>query len=353
MAAAQSWSGAPEGEVSTAIVDVPLEFETLFAPELARALPPVPWVCQGLTIAPGRPTIICGIGGVGKSWFAQALMLAGACDVEFLGRFRCKPGMRSVYVDYEQGQYQTQQRFQLLAGAMGVKSLSALDRRIGYTWRPIPSWNVEPGKRNKACDSLCRYVDKLKLDLMIGDSVRACSPGTEENSSAASGPMDLATMVSAKTGVAIAFLDHSGKPGKDGQDRGVHNQRGHSSKTDACQTQLMLFANRGKPTLVSCRRGQLAAQPDWPEDFAFKLSVVNGGVALLPAAVEDCAEEDKRVRKDVTEELVLLLGAKPAHRANWYAERLETDPKTIRARLQSLEAEGIAIDDDGEWSLMP
>jgi hypothetical protein len=344
VAAAQSWSGAPEGESTPA-----LEYRTLFAPELARALPPVPWVCQGLTMAPGRPTIVCGIGGVGKSWFAQSLMLAGAVDEPFLGRFVCKPKLRSVYVDYEQGERITSQRFQLLAGAMGVRSLAALERRVGYCERPIPSWAVEPKTRQKTVDGLCRYVDALKLDLMVVDSVRACSPGTEENSSAASSPMDLATMVSSKTGVCIAFLDHSGKPGKDGQDRGVHNQRGHSSKTDACQTQLMLFASKGKPTLVSCRRGQVAAQPDWPEDFAFRLESVNGGVLLVQARVEDCFEEDKRKRPDNRLMIQESVGRLPGRSANWLAGKLGFDDKTVRAHLQSMREEGLVYDEDGVW----
>ena len=336
-------SGAPE-DVSTP------EFATVFGAELARVLPPVPWVCQGLTIAPGRPTVICGIGGTGKSWLAQAMMLCGAIDEPLLGRFGLKPGLRSVYVDYEQGQDMTQDRFQLLAGAMGVRGgLSALCRRIGHCWRPVPTWAVAPDKRQRTVDALCRYVDGLRLDLMVVDSLRACSPGTEENSSAASSPLDLGTIVSAKTGVTITFLDHAGKPGAGGADRGVHNQRGHSSKTDACQTQLMLFSARGKPTLVSCRRGQRARETDWPEDFAFRLASVNGGVALVSADVSEC-EEDRRKKPANADSVYAAVAQSPGRTAQWLSARVELDPKTVRAHLQSLRAEGKVVDEDGGWS---
>jgi hypothetical protein len=128
----------------------------------------------------------------------------------------------------------------------------------------------------KTIDAVCRQCDSI--DLLIVDSVRACAAGVEENTNAASLPLDIAIAASEKTGCCILFLDHAGKP-KEGAER-VDLQRGHSSKLDACQTLLALSAAKGKPTLVTCERSQVASEDDWPADFSFTLVRSAGGLSL-------------------------------------------------------------------------
>ncbi|HSY20677.1 MAG TPA: DnaB-like helicase N-terminal domain-containing protein [Polyangiaceae bacterium] len=250
-----------------------------WAGDLAAPLPTKNWTSRDLTIIAGRPSVLAGRGGTRKGWLAMALQICGAADVTLFGRVRMRTGLRSLYADYEQTPTPTAERYQLLAHGYEI-DLAGLENRLGYVWKPIPTWAPRSERsREKARDALSRMVEGI--DLVVVDSVRASAQGVEENSNAASMPLELATEVSTLTGTTFLFLDHAGKPPADNAVRGRKDaQRGHSSKLDASQTLFVFSCEKGEPTLVTCERSQLAPEPSWPADFQFTLASHNGGVRL-------------------------------------------------------------------------
>jgi hypothetical protein len=253
---------------------------TAWATDLCEPLPDVPMLSAGLTISPGRPTVLAGEGGTRKGWFAMAIQVCGAAGIKLLDRFDFKHELRSVYLDYEQTQRPSQRRYQLLSDGYHV-DLASLSKRLGYRWRPIPTLAPKgEAERLRVIDQLSWQVEGI--DLAIVDSARACALGTDENAVAASIPFDIATAASEKTGTVFVFLDHAGKP-RDDQSSGrtrKHTQRGHSSKLDAGQTLFIFSASKGEPSLVTCERSQLVAEDLWPKDFRFTLQGHNGGLRL-------------------------------------------------------------------------
>ena len=246
-------------------------------PNLAKPLPPRSWASEWLTITPGRPTVFAGEGGTRKGWFAMALMVGGAAGVPILGH-TLKESLRSLYLDWEQGEIETRGRFQALARGYDI-DLAALGTRLGYRWRPVPS--LADNRNQHTLDVLCRHADGM--DLVVIDSNRAASPGVDENSVQASGVGDVCLAASEKTGASFVILDHAGKPKNDepsGRTR-KHSQRGHSSKLDISQAMFVFSCKKGEPTLVTCERSQVVAQEAWPVDFLFTLAPsVHGGLCL-------------------------------------------------------------------------
>jgi AAA domain-containing protein len=284
--AQEAWEGGPPDDWDDDLLgeqhaSKPTESPpTIWAPELAQPLAPISWISKGLTMAPGRANVLAGEGGTRKGWFAMDLQVCAAAGITMLGRFAMRELLRSVYFDYEQTERPSRERFQLLAAGHEI-DLASLGNRLGYRWKPIPTWAPKTeADRARAIDILCWHTEGLGLAIV--DSTRTCAHGVDENSVFASGPFDIATEVSERTGVAFAFLDHAGKPRDDatsGRTR-KHAQRGHSSKLDAVQTLLVFSAAKGEPTLVTCERSQIAAESDWPADFRFTIARANGGLQL-------------------------------------------------------------------------
>lgn len=214
----------------------------------------------------------------------MAMLLAGASDQDFFGR-PMMPGMRGIYFDWEQTLRETKHRFQLLAQGMGV-DLAELGPRINYEWMPVGSL-----AREGARDEMCRHVEGI--DLAVIDATRTSSPGVKENSEEASVAGAVLTQVSERTGTAFVMLDHTGLPDKEGKRQRQHAIRGHSSKRDISSTLMVMSAEKGKPTMVTCERCQVKPQNEWAEPFHFSLALTaNGGLRLAEVAIEEDSKPD-------------------------------------------------------------
>lgn len=323
------------GEPGSGVV-VPLALPTLWARDMGKPLPPIRWVSQGLTVAPGRPTVLAGQGGARKGWLAMGLMIHGALEVPMLG-FDVRR-IRSVYLDYEQTERATSDRFQLLAGGLQVR-LESLDDRFGYRWRPVPSWAPREANTSRVIDQVSRHLDGF--DLAVVDSVRACSGGVDENSNLASVPFDVATAASEKTGCAVMFIDHASGKAAEGQRR-VDAQRGHSSKKDACQTLIVLTASKGQPTKVTCERSQLVPEDKWFGDFGFTLASTAGGLTLVRAETEECKPDLLRGQ------VVTWIEANPGCSGNQVAEGVPAHRNRVLAMISSLLSEKVVVRESGK-----
>jgi hypothetical protein len=233
--------------------------DVVFADEMGKPLGPIPWVCSALRIAPGRPTSIVGLAGSRKTFLALDLEIAVASSTRVLG-FDVRAG-RALHVDLEATRRPTFERLQALARGRGFE-LASLGDRLAYVWQPLTSW-----RKSSSLDRFCSLIEPY--DLVVVDPVRGALDGADENSSAASAPLELAIAASAKTGSAIAFIDHGqGRP------------RGHSSKLDASQVLIACAAaSRIAPTFVTCPRDQVAGLGF--ADFSFTHIVEDDRIRLI------------------------------------------------------------------------
>ncbi len=204
--------------------------DAIFAP-----LPPVPWLCEGLRLAPGGVACLAGYGFSGKTVVAQSLALSVATGRDVFGTYRCKRG-RVLHLDYEQGHRR-------LARGMGV-TLADIEDRLRVAVFPTTYLDS-----SHAPDIFARTLDGF--DLVIVDSQRAAAPTVDENSSEVRRVIDLLGRAGDKTGTLPAFLHHARKPSEGQQGGAKAAIRGSSAIYDACASVFMLTADKGEPPRVS------------------------------------------------------------------------------------------------------
>lgn len=204
----------------------------IFAP-----LPPVPWVCKGLALGPGRPHTLVGFGYSGKTVAAQALALAVASGTHALGRFATRQGIVR-HLDHEVGKRGTLRRYQRLAYALQIAPHHLEDRlRI----LPLPRIRLsDPGAEDWYTETCTGTT------LCIIDSLRAAIAGDiDENDSAVRSYLDILLRVSDATGCTFVVLHHAGKGRQEGDQREAG--RGSSAIYDASGTVLKLDPEKGAP----------------------------------------------------------------------------------------------------------
>jgi hypothetical protein len=220
----------------------PRTIEHVGVDAIFAALPPVPWLCEGLRLAPGGVACLAGYGFSGKTVVAQSIALSVATGRHVFGVHRCKRG-RVLHLDYEQGHRLTYERYQRLARGMGVTPDDIADRlRVAV----FPTTYLDSPH---APDIFARTLEGF--DLVIVDSQRAAAPTVDENSSEVRAVIDLLARGGDKTGALPMFLHHARKPGE-GQMGGAKTAiRGSSAIYDACASVFVLTADKGDPTRVS------------------------------------------------------------------------------------------------------
>jgi hypothetical protein len=199
------------------------------------------YVVPHFQIGEGRPTLIGGFGGVGKTVLAQELGLAVASGADRAwGNLMLGSNGRVVHLDYEMGPAVVDRRYQRLAHAIGV-SLKAVGQRLRVCSLPrlhlSSDSTVVEAALLEACDATA---------LAIIDSLRAACPHAKsENDSAMRLYLDILTRVSIATGCAIVVLAHEGKPsGENGGRSSQHRLRGSSAIFDAANTVLSVVGRK-------------------------------------------------------------------------------------------------------------
>lgn len=221
----------------------PLErWNLLSVAELSEALPPIPWVCEPLGLAPGAVSLVAGYGYSRKTMALQSLGLSVAAGKPAWGLWSVRKGP-FVHLDYEQGRRITQERYQRLARGMGFE-LAALD----------------PGALRVACmpraylDESGVFEELIQLvgdaSLVLVDSLRAAFPNADENSSEVRVYLDVLSRVSERTGAAITVIHHARKPNAQNGGTATHAIRGSSALFDACQSVYVFEGAKDTPTRV-------------------------------------------------------------------------------------------------------
>lgn len=218
--------------------------------EIFAPLPPIQWVCEGLEIAPGAPTMVAGYGYSGKTLFVQDLALAVAVGGDVGGAWPAVQG-RVVHLDYEQGRRLTFERYQRLARARGVDAAKVAGRMSVVTF---------PADRIDDEDAEQRFVRELEGHaLAVIDCYRAAAPRTDENSSEARVPLDTLSRVSERTGCAVVVVHHARKT-NDADSDGRQILRGSSALFDACQSVWTMTAQKGEPALLQVAKARLTGR---------------------------------------------------------------------------------------------
>lgn len=277
-------------------------------------LPPIPWLCEGLRLAPGGVAMFAGYGYSGKTIAAQHIALCIAAGLPVFGVHPVRSG-RVLHLDYEQGSRLTFERYQRLAAAMNVSRADLADRLCVSI---MPDSYLDT---SAAAEVLAATVEGFSL--VIIDSFKASCPNTEENASSVRIPLDLLARLSEKTGVVPLVIDHARKPKEDAAGGAKMSIRGSSAKFDALTTSFVFSGDKGMPTRIQhekCRhRGSTLP------DFGFRVVDIEvhgnprGGLALEhldEAALEGNKSESKAAAekaqiKIVRSKIVTYLGTTP------------------------------------------
>jgi hypothetical protein len=234
--------------------------------DLAAELPPVPWVCKSLGLAPGALTMVAGYGYSRKTMAMQSLGLSVASGKDAFGVWTVERGA-FVHLDYEQGRRLTQDRYQRLARGQGydLRDLPAGALRVAC----MPRLYLDD---KSAADELMALCDGAKFVLV--DSLRAAFPHADENSSEVRAYLDVLSRVSERTGACIALIHHARKP--NGQDGGTatHAIRGSSALFDACQSVFVFMGEKDAPTRVHHQKDRISGAT--VDDFGLTSLDLNG-----------------------------------------------------------------------------
>jgi replicative DNA helicase len=244
----------------------------------------------------GSLTLLGGYGSSGKTWIAVALLVAVATGGKWLGRFACTQG-RARFVDYESDAYEMRRRIQKVAHGLGIRdAISTLDLVS------LPRMYLSQG------DAEERFAEVAKgRTLLIIDSLRAASPGLDENDSRIREGLDRLRQVAKRTQCTIVVVVHAKK--KKGEEIDTREVlRGSSAIFDAADTILTVDYRRNKPLLVEQPKGRLGVTVE-PFGVTLRDTAFERGVLIeageLPDDDSPLAAADKQTQLCRTIKLLL------------------------------------------------
>lgn len=276
------------------------------ADEIAQPQALEPLLLPHFWVRPGRPTILGGIGGVGKTVLAQELALIvsegeatcwGVVGVDRVGRV--------IHIDYELGTDVVEERYRRLARGMGT-DLSNLGKSLSVCSMPPLYLSTHAATVEAAL-----YDAWFGATLAIIDNLRAACPhATSENDSAMRLYVDLLTRVSLETGCVILIIAHEGKPNVENGGRSPqHRLRGSSAIFDAANTVLSVTARKG--VLEIAQTKSALGAPGTPVLVRFKDvgevdPITRQSSGLLVEAVEELDAETREAESVERAKLEIL-----------------------------------------------
>jgi hypothetical protein len=221
-----------------------------------------------------------------------------------------------LHIDYEQGRHATFKRYQRLARGLGASRLELGDRLHVA---------VNPGVYLTDVDAESAFARACEgMDLCLVDSLRAATPGADENESMVRACLDCLLRVSEKTGTAFLVMHHAGKGQQGGQLGGGGGPddpeadlrkilRSCSAIFDACGSVLVMIAGKGEdaseqPKRVYQAKGAAEAEGRAVESFYLGIEDVEmdgnprAGVRVSYKAIQQVAPP--KGRSEVLEESV-------------------------------------------------
>lgn len=322
-------------------------FAGLTGRDLADAVQGPQWLCRELGVAPGRPTLLAGYGGVGKTLLAQELALSVAAGREEVwGGVRLDRGGRVLHLDYELGPYLPTTRYQRLARGKGI-DLAELGERLEL----VPfAHQLSEDDNGRALIEACRGAT-----LLVVDNFRSAFPSLDENDSSARKPLDGLARISTETGCVMVVLVHEHKASRETASRSKGQRiRGSSALYDAAGCVLSVSSEDGLITIEHTKATMGEARA------AAYVRLLDGGLTdtdgvsetLEVQGVSESTErrEERREKKQediamgrARRELLRVLSAATTELSGAQAAKLARGNLAIKYRaLETLARDGLA-----------
>ncbi len=278
-------------------------FRFVWADELSQPVPPTKYVMRHFGIAPGRPSLLAGYGGIGKTIVAQVLGLAVAAGAGECWGLPIASGC-VIHFDYEMTLEPLQRRYQRLAIGHSV-DLRACKRRLGVA--SMPSLYLSDAA---AEDALCAATERATLALVDNLAAAVATAGEKENEAGIRRYLDKLTRVTAKTGCVFFVLVHERKAGKD-ETAGIQRVRGSSAITDASGAVISVSSAEGDgvitlvQTKASLRRREeeltLQIEDVWPTGTLEGVGEDAPGLRVRRLEERPASEQSQRLQARILE----------------------------------------------------
>jgi hypothetical protein len=138
-------------------------------------------------------------------------------------------------------------------------------------------------------------------DVMLVDSLRAASPGVDENSSDMRAGLDMLGAISEETGCRAEVIHHARKP-REGDGDSRYSVRGSSAIFDACDAVHVFSAERDEPVLVETVKAR--SHGELPESMCLEIEdvevsgIARAGLRVSVRGVEVLREQRTKKETD-------------------------------------------------------
>jgi hypothetical protein len=285
---------------------------------------------------------IVSYGGSGKSWLGVEMLVSVAAGAPWLGRFSTKLG-RALYLDWENGSYEMRRRIQAVARARNLPFPVA-----GLALSSMPNvYMSDAGDFGRAV--LEAAADRA---LVIVDTLKAATPGIDENDSNMRVGLDHLRRVGEQTGCTFVVLLHGKKISGSASAIDPREQgRGSSAIYDAADAVLHVAYTPDEPLKVSQTKARMGRIVD-----PFLVTIAdteNGGVLVAATDAPAPANNDHRAFDEVCNAVLEAVKANPGASQRLLTEKVKKRPGTVRAALEQLERHGAvrnsSADAAGRW----
>ena len=329
----EAWVAESVADITTLGTTASSADVVLDAPAIFAELPPIPWICEDLEIAPGPPTMFAGYGYSKKTLSTQSLAMSVASGSHAFGRWPVRQG-KVVHVDYEQGARLTCERYQRLGRGLELDEASMAGQLelISLPRTYLDSPNAE--------SVYCRWFDGATMAVV--DSLRAAAPSVDENSSEARIPLDMLARVSERTGCTIIVIHHARKPQVQSSGGVKMNIRGSGALFDACQCIFVLGSEEGDETArATHEKARITGNKQAP--FAIRATDSADRSELVMTA-EDAEElEEKQANRQIdalASRILTTVRKHPGMGTKAIAKLAHKRPGAVATALEILEADG-------------
>ncbi len=259
-------------------------FTLISAAQMSQPLGPVAWLVRDLGLAPGRPCVINGYAGSGKTFAAQEIALSVASGQAAFGQMKVEQGS-VLHIDVDQGRRATSSRYQQLARGRGLDLASLPIDLMVFQGQLTAGGEVQP----EAVLALANVCNGRRLCII--DSLRGIAPDMDENSSAFGGVLQALASISNATeedcGIGCSFivLHHEGKPQQGAQRGNKHSGRGSSAIQDRAGAVWRLMPLEDETKQVEWSMSKISEHDtEFCKPFTTRLVPVEGGGVLIRAS---------------------------------------------------------------------
>ncbi len=316
----------PDSEPRDAENKSPIEI--VEAADIFAPLEEPDWLIEGV-IRRGSLVELVGYGSSGKSWIAADTLLSVAAGVPMLGRFGTKQGA-VLALDWENGLYEMRRRLQAVAKSRGLWNTPGLSVSC------MPSVYMSDPKFGRVVEALA--TDRSLITI---DTLKAASPGIDENDSSIRGGLDALRRVGEKTGCAFLVLLHSKKVSGslttiDAREAG----RGSSAIFDAADSVLHITYTEGEPLRVQQTKARQGRQIE-----PFSVTILDGDGGAVHVVAEDApvqeTEPGRASFEKICSEVLEVIRAQPGASGRIVRAQVHSRPGAVGGALELLERHGV------------